>query len=153
MWSALERTRTVSAPDTRDWTVRRVMVPRAGRTSPDAEDTVRFDVDADLGRELGPMAAVVTIVVVIAFMVLAPVLPFLVDVFVVLAIGVGMVAARLLFRRPWRIEATAAGTPPEHLAWGVIGTRASAAAIDGIARDITGGVAAGDLRPGVPLTS
>ena len=154
MWSALERTRTVTAPDDRSWTVRRVLVPRAGRTpDPQPSDAVRFDIDADVGAELGPMAAVVVIVVVIAFMVLAPLLPFLLDVFVVLAIGVGLVAARLLFRRPWRIEATAAGTPPEHLAWGVVGTRASATAIDEIVRDITSGVPPGDLRPGVPLTS
>jgi hypothetical protein len=133
------------------------MVTRADRTpGPDRApetDAVRFDVAADLGAELAPMVAVVVIAVAIVFMVLAPVLPFLLDVFVVLALGAGVVAVRTLFRRPWRIEATSADTPPERIAWGVVGTRASAAGIDAIVRDITRGVPIGELRSGVPLTS
>ena len=134
------------------------MVARAPRKPgvdqrPEAANGVRFDVDADPGTELAPMVAVVVIVVAIVFMVLAAALPFLLDVFVSVAVGAGLVGVRLLFRRPWRIEATAAGTPPERIAWGVVGTRASAAGIDAIVRDITRGVPVGEHGPGVPLTS
>jgi hypothetical protein len=161
VWSALERTRTVSAPDARIWTVRRVMAARmsapdrAGADGATASDpgssAARFEGPIDPG-ELARMVVVVVIAVAILFMVLAPLLPFLVDVVVVLLGAAAAVAARLLFRRPWRVEATAT-VPPERIAWGVVGTRASAAAVDAVARDIARGVAVADLRPGIPLTS
>lgn len=124
----------------------------AGRTpAPPAADTTRFEVDADPGAEVAPMFAVVVIVVVILFMALAALLPFLVDVVVVVLVGAGMVAARLLFGRPWRVEAVT-DAPPERVAWGVVGTRASAAAVDAVAQDLSRGVPVEDLTPGVRVT-
>jgi hypothetical protein len=150
----------MSAPDARIWTVRRVMAARtpgreragAGRApASDADTAARFEVAADPGVELAPMVAAVVIAVAILFMVLAPILPFLADVVVVLVVAAGAVAARLLFGRPWRVEATAT-TPPERIAWGVVGTRASAAAVDAVVRDIARGSSMTDLRPGILLT-
>jgi hypothetical protein len=124
--------------------------PASSQASPSA-DTARFDVAADPGAELAPMLVVVVIAVALLFMILAPLLPFLVDVVVVLVVGAGLVAARLLIGRPWRVEATAE-TPPERVAWGIVGTRASAAAVDAVADGLARGVPVTDLGPGVPLT-
>ena len=168
VWSSLERTRTVSAPDARIWTVRRVLVPRgpewkAGRRAArsrtaaadppsDTDLAARFELPVDAAVELAPMVTVVVIAVAILFVVLAPLLAFLLDVIVVLAGAALAIAGRVFFRRPWRIEASTETTPPEQIAWGVVGTRASGAAVDVIARDIARGVPVTDLRPGIPLT-
>ncbi|MEP6625070.1 MAG: hypothetical protein ABJC79_11540, partial [Acidimicrobiia bacterium] len=101
---------------------------------------------------------ITAIVVAIAFVaaialllfVVFPLLAFLFDLLIVVAIaGIG-IALRVLHRRPWRIEArTADGTAT--YAWGVYGTRASAATVDLLARDLGRGIPIGELRPGIPL--
>jgi hypothetical protein len=109
--------RRVTAPDGTEWTVRRRWVhapirPRWRGT----RDADAFDVADGLGDFgdsgiFGVIAAVIAIVVLAALVafVLLPLAILLVEVllFVLLA-GLGLFG-RVLLRRPWRIEARAAG--------------------------------------------
>jgi len=71
---------------------------------------------------IGIVIAVVAILTILGLVVL-PLLFVLVDVVVVVIVGVGLVAFRVAFRRPWTIEAVdPSGNSTE---WKVVGWRAS----------------------------
>jgi len=166
----LARSRSITGPDGRVWRVRRVLLPRPprwkGRPLPkhgkrertkrsarnwaDAADGL--DVVGNIGEGLGGVAAVlvaiVFVVVLIAFawFVLFPVLFLLLDLVLILLIAGGGVALRLLFRRPWKIEAKTED-PLESHSWGVVGLRASADAVHSVADALARGVPPGEIRP------
>jgi hypothetical protein len=131
----------VTAADGRTWRIERHWMPRWGSESPLTRHRRGFRVvgraaDAtgggfdlasigDLGGPfaiIGAIVAVVALVVLLVFVVL-PLLFLLVDLVVVLLLALLLVAGRVLFRRPWTIEAVdPVGTSAE---WKVVGWRAS----------------------------
>ena len=101
--------------DGRKWTVRRRWLPKVARTA-------RRRVDGHLRRlrhvgragDVADVASVfddllpaiaILIVVVAALAFLVTGLPLLIDAVAILAFGVGGAVARVLFRRPWTVEA------------------------------------------------
>jgi hypothetical protein len=188
------RRRTVTDPRGREWTVRRVLLPRPprwkgpqprrrnGREREDRggswglESLDGMSGLGEIGDALGGVgAAIVAILLVIAlltfaWLVLFPALFFLADLLVLVLIAAGGVAVRVLFRRPWKIEATAPAVvepvevdlerdfwagpaepvtpPPETRTWGVVGLRASADAVDAVADAIQRGTPPDEIRLG-----
>ncbi len=145
----LARARTVTAPDDRRWTVRRVILPRIphfdgfgrGRSARDGPgpDPWWSGLDPigvfDAWPGLFVVVLVIAVLAAIVFFVL-PLLIFVLDVALVLALAALGIVARVLFRRPWKIvAATDAGIGEAH-AWAVVGTRASAYAVDAVARQL-----------------
>lgn len=137
-------------PDGRTWKVRRRWVHRSvswrgGRRVPDV-DVPGLEL---LDDELGIFAAIglaITAVVVVALAVLfvIPALVFAVELLlVVLAIGLGA-GARIVFRRPWTVEARVAGTN-EGREWKVVGWRASGELVDTLAERIRSTGRVGDV--------
>lgn len=93
--------------------------------------------------------AIVALLAIVVFVL--PVLIFLLDVLVVLALAAGGIVARILFRRPWKIVAsTAAGIGQAH-AWAVVGTRVSARAVEGVARQLLMGTNPIAISVGQPI--
>jgi hypothetical protein len=171
----LERTQTVVAPDSHVWTVRRVLLPRPPRwwgkkkeqsdTAPpppgrDADDNAwvgeaAFEVVGsvgDLGDALPAVAAaalaiaLVIAVLTFAWFVVFPVLLLLGDLLLILLIAAGGVAVRVLFRRPWKIEARRVEPPQETHTWGVVGVRASSEAVKTVAYALSRGTPAEEIR-------
>lgn len=171
----LERRKTVVAPDGRAWTVRRVLLPRPPRwkgkkkqqpdaASPPAEsDTddnawvgeAAFEVAGnvgDLGDALPAVAAAALAIALViavgtfAWIVLFPVLFFLAELLLILLIAAGGVAIRVLFRRPWKIEARTVEPPQVSHTWGVIGMRASADAVETVAYALSRGTAPDEIH-------
>jgi hypothetical protein len=105
----------------------------------------------DIGDALPAVAAVILGVAAIvllftfAWFVLFPVLFFLGDLLLILLIAAGGVAVRVLFRRPWKIEAST-GPIPERHSWGVVGVRASADAVKTVAYALSRGTAPEAIR-------
>ena len=128
---------TVTAPDGRTWVVRRRWMPRLGHETLWDRFSRRFRkvfnragdaADADPGcLEVfgeGIAAAVVIILVVLALIfVLVPLLVAIVDVLILLVVAALGVLARILFRRPWIVEARADDGTTHR--WKVPGWRAS----------------------------
>jgi hypothetical protein len=127
----------VTDPQGRRWVVRRRWMPRLGaetlwgrfrRRTRRTFDRVADGADVDPGcAELlgeGIVAAVVVIVVaLVLFFVVVPLLVAIVDVLILLVLAAAGAATRVLFRRPWTVEATADdGTTRQ---WRVVGWRAS----------------------------
>ena len=90
--------------------------------------------------------ALVIAVLTFAWIVVFPVLFFLGDLFLVLLIAAGGVAVRVLFRRPWKIEARSVEPPQETHTWGVVGVRASSEAVKTIAYALSRGTPAEEIR-------
>jgi hypothetical protein len=76
------------------------------------------------------------------------VLFFIVDLLILLVIAAGGIALRVLFRRPWMIEAKTPGPPPARDTWGVVGIRASAQAVETVAQAIRRGDPPGSMLTG-----
>ena len=142
--------RQVVDPQGRTWRVRRRWVPhtvrwRGGRNVPDV-DVPGLDL---LDDELGIFAAIglaITgiVVVVVAVLFVIPALVFAVELLVVvLAIGLGALA-RVLFRRPWTVEARIKGTN-EGREWKVVGWKASGELVDTVAERIRSTGRVGDV--------
>lgn len=163
MITQLEHTRTVTAPDGATWRVRRVLLPRGDqlqRPRADADGprvgssgwfeglgdqpVALFDADARWILLIVGMALV-------GFVVLAPLLGLLVDLVIVAGAAIGAISARLLFRRPWRVEATAPDGGGARHSWGVVGTRASGEAVDAVATALAEGRPVGSIIAGVPI--
>jgi hypothetical protein len=130
---------SVVDPDGTRWVVRRRWVPRLGqetvwgrfhRRFRQARERTADVADADPGcfeAFAEGIVAVLVVIAVVVFLVFVglPALFALLDLVVVLLLAVVGVVARVLFRRPWTIEATpSAGRP---LQWRVTGWRASEA--------------------------
>ena len=161
----LARARTVVAPDGRSWTVRRVILPRIPRFSwlRDRSAARRDGADHEpWWSHLDPSPALdgfdeflvvlVAIAALAAFIfVVLPVLLFLFDVLVVLLLTLGGIVLRVLFRRPWKIVAATNTDLGETHAWAVVGTRASAQAVEDVARQLLFGTHVADINPGAPI--
>jgi hypothetical protein len=145
---------TVIAPDERAWTVRRVLLPRPprwrGKSKANTDwGSIDYGMAVD-GAINGPTALVVGIIVffllLLSWAFLIPTLFFLLDLLIVLSITLVSGAVRVLFRRPWRIEARTGGRVGEQHSWGVVGVRASADAVDHVAFAIARGERPEDIR-------
>jgi len=126
--------RRVDAPDGRSWTVRRRWVPRLGdeslwnRFRRRTRQAVRWTRElAPDGLELlGESVAIGIAVFVISLLVIfvgLPVLFALLDLAVVLLLTLLGILARVVFRRPWVIEAS--DDDGQRRTWRVVGWRAS----------------------------
>ncbi|HET9770367.1 MAG TPA: hypothetical protein VFS16_05720 [Acidimicrobiia bacterium] len=149
---------TVTAPDGRRWVVRRRWLPRLGgetlwgRFSRRLRQTFRRAgdaADADPGclEVLGEgfVAAIVIIVVVLALVfVFIPLLVAIVDLLFLLALALLGALARILFRRPWIVEARADDATT--LRWRVTGWRASHERCVQVAQQLQAGT---DPDPGI----
>lgn len=82
----------------------------------------------DVGDGLTALAVVIVVVaaLAIAWFLVLPIVLLVVDVLVVAFLAAGAVCLRVLFRRPWTIEATTVDTD---LRWGVVGYRAARRAV------------------------
>ena len=146
--------RTVVGPDGRTWKVRRKWLTRSvhwrGRWSP-GESLQVLD-GADLlgaGAELPVIGWVLLGLALVVFAVvglslLIPLLLFLGELaFVLLAVVLGLLA-RVLFRRPWIVEARVAGTN-EGRQWKVVGWRASGEQVEAVAERLRSTGRVGDV--------
>jgi hypothetical protein len=152
--------RTVTTPGGEVWQVRRLWAPRLGgerlwtrirrriRRAPEHVD-VTSGADAGCLSDLfDEFFVVLAVVVVVALVVVAGYLLVfvLLDIVLVALLTVLALAARIVFRRPWVIEATsgdeidggAAGVA--HRTWRVVGWRASGEAVDRIAEALAYGM-------------
>ena len=145
------RSRSVKAPDGTVWRIRRRWAQRPrwrGRSWPwrrnDEVDGRGFwsrflDFNfpwADFGDDLiGSILVIVGVIVLVVFMIFLgwPLLLFLFESLLIIPITfVAGIAGRVLFRRPWTIEATG----PRLVEWKVVGWRASSRAADRMERAI-----------------
>jgi xanthosine utilization system XapX-like protein len=88
---------------------------------------------------LAPVGLVLVLVLLVVF-VIAPLVIALVELLAVLLVGTVAVAARVLFRRPWVVEAVSGDAVPQVLTWRVVGWRASAAKVDEVADQLEAGL-------------
>jgi hypothetical protein len=106
----------------------------------------------DIGDALPAVAAAIFAVALMvllftfAWFVLFPVLFFLGDLLLILLIAAGGVALRVLFRRPWKIEARRVEPPQKTHTWGVVGLRASNEAVKTVAYALSRGTTAEEIR-------
>lgn len=74
-----------------------------------------------------------------AILFVVPIFIFVAEItIVILAVVIGVVL-RVVFRRPWLIDAVSSGGAPTELVWAVVGYRRSREAIDEIARQLEAG--------------
>ena len=146
------------------WSVERRWLPRLGadtlwgrfrrrikRTAKRA-DRAGDGIGGDLGMGcLDALAdsftAIVALIVVVLFLifVLFPLVVAIVDVVILALLGLGGLVARLLFRRPWLIEARRDGE--DTLRWRVVGWRASTERV----AELRQSLAAGIVPPGAEV--
>jgi hypothetical protein len=101
-------------------------VRRRSADATDADPGCAFD----LGE--GIVAAVIVIVALVFFLlVLLPLLVAAVELLALALLAVLALAARIVFRRPWTVDAL--GASGQHHAWRIVGWRASGAARDHVA--------------------
>jgi hypothetical protein len=141
--------KAVHAPNGTTWTVRRHWIPRLGtdtlwrrfrkkaKVSRDVASSVPDGCGADVGEGIVAAIAVVIILVVLVLIVLPLIVAIIDLVFVLLLAALGIVG-RILFRRPWKIEATASDGARQF--WHVVGLRASAKRRDEIASMLAIGI-------------
>lgn len=143
--------RKVVSPDGTRWRVGRRWLSRRprwrGRKKKEKGSGDGFDLfdllDLDIPVIGGVIAAVAIAVALVALVVLAVtlVLPAVILLIEVVAIaliaGVGL-AARVLLRRPWTVQAVNTGTGDLHV-WNVVGWRSSGGLVDRVADALTRG--------------
>lgn len=153
----------VQDPGGRRWAVRRQWAPRLKgrglrarlrrrRDSDDGDrgwwDPVLDFVPIDIGDGLPGIVLGVVLIVALALLVvfvLGPLLLVLLDVVVVMALVVGGVVARVLFRRPWTVEAVAEDDGTE-LHFQAVGLAASRRLRDDVAGRLAQGRDPDDVR-------
>jgi len=142
--------RTVTTPNGERWQVRRLWAPRLRgetlwswvrrrtRWPRHRADDLASGADTgclgDLGGDiLDVVGLIVVVVFVVAFLVLVavPLLLVLLDLVVLALLTVLGIAARMVFRRPWVVEAT--GSDHVRHTWRVVGWRESAETVEAIA--------------------
>lgn len=144
--------RSVVAPDGRTWVVQRRWVPRLGaeslwgrfhrrfrqtmRRAGDAADIDPGCLDV-IGEGLVAAIAIILTVLLVIFVVV-PLLVAVVDVAVVVLLALVGLAGRVLFRRPWTVEARASDR--SRLVWRVVGWRASGEQVARAAEHLAAGV-------------
>ena len=132
-------------PDGRDWLVGRRWLgepPRLPRRDRDSggggdgwpfSDLIDFD-DSPLGAILLLLLAIALIVALITA--IWPLIALTIELLIVVVLVVAGVVGRVLFRRPWTIEACAPGRQVE---WKVSGWRASGALVQKVCERIAAG--------------
>jgi hypothetical protein len=90
------------------------------------------------------VALALFVILVVAWFVVLPALVFALDVLLVIVIAAAAVAARVLLRRPWVLDAESRGQRYE---WLVIGWRASRQAVDRIAFLLSQGMPIDQVKP------
>lgn len=140
------------------WTVKRRWIPRLGtdtlwrrvgrrfRRVKRRADRTDDGIDAaDVGAgcvdalsDSFAAAIVIAVVVLVVIFVMVPLVVAIVDVLLLLLLALGGLVARVLFRRPWLIEAHKGG---EHvLRWRVVGWRASTERVAEIRQALAAGI-------------
>lgn len=165
------RRKVVRAPDGTVWTIRRRWIRRPGwrgrswpwrrKRESDPDRGGRWDLldlfnfNFDFGDDIA--AGILIVLLVAAFVVFMiffgwPLLLFLFESLLIIPITfVAGIVGRVLFRRPWAIEATAVqATEETEVAWSVAGWRASSRAADQMAAAIR---ATGDVADDPPLVT
>lgn len=84
-------------------------------------------------------AIAVLVVILVLLFVLLPLLVAVVDLAIVLLLAIVGLAGRILFRRPWTVEAQASDR--SCLVWRVVGWRASGDHVERVAEQLAVGVA------------
>jgi hypothetical protein len=144
----------VSAPDGRDWDVSRRWIGRKVAVRwvrvGGLEDALNPGavIDTSVGGVLIGIAVLVVAAAVILFVL--PLLILLVQILVILLLIAAGIAARVLFRRPWEVDAVTPGPPPETHVWRIVGWRNSSEAIREAAQALRQGMVAsspGGARP------
>ena len=134
------------SPDGREWTVGVRWLPRRpkwfgwgfgwkrrkrGNASDWAEGFGGLD------GEGGIIILLVLVAVIFAWFFVFPVLVFLLDLLLLVLIALGAIAFRVLFRRPWIVEATSGD---DELTWPVVGWHASLERVDHVAARLQRGL-------------
>ena len=135
----------VTDPSGEDWVVRRRWMPRtprwrrlvkrrAGHGSK-GKARSRLDV-ADLPIDFEPFLTIAAVIGAIALMIWfgIPLLLFVLETLWLLVILIVGIAAKVLLRRPWTIEAAKRGSAVH--SWQIVGWRASSASIERLAEEI-----------------
>jgi hypothetical protein len=143
---------TVVGPDGRTWKVRRRWVHRSVSWRGRKGNPVDLLDGADLAGEAADLPVVGVIFFAIAALLLAvaavvfvvPAVIFLLEALFVLAVVALGAATRILFRRPWTVEARVAGTN-EGREWKVVGWRASGELVETLADRIRSTGRVGDV--------
>jgi hypothetical protein len=154
-------------PEGRTWTIRRRWTPRWARVDVRRRFRIgrpqytvgerdarprRFDwldvIDIPFGDELPVVGAILAVAAMaaVAWFVVIPLLLVVFDLVVVVVLLVCLAALRILFRRPWRIEATGPGE--RRIERDVVGWRRSTEAIDRLRDEIAAGIAQRDRSTG-----
>jgi hypothetical protein len=145
--------REVQAPDGRVWRVRRRWLPKQPRRVPRSivrdgyPERSRWwwwgppDFDFGLDGLLGAIGAVVTLVFLLVFLltIVFPLIAFTLELLLFVVLATAGVIGRLVFGRPWRIEAATIGTPRMTREIQAKGLRGSREAIDELALEISSG--------------
>ncbi len=120
---------------------------RMGRRMRDAPDVLSNGPDVGCIDGLDDLLIGVAVVVVVILLIVfvAPLVIFLVEALLLLvAVLLGLVA-RIVFRRPWSIDAF--GADGTHLRWKAVGWRAATAKID----EVTAALSHGLIAPGAEV--
>ena len=150
--------KTITSPDGRQWRVRRRWLPRLGAESLIGRYRQLFRRRARKGADLGAdglaggcvpidgegaVIGILVLVAVVVFVVVGlPVLLALVETIVLVVGAVAGIVGRVLFRRPWVVEA--ASNDGRHHHWRVVGWRRSGQHRDHVAVLLAAGA---DLPP------
>jgi hypothetical protein len=146
--------RTVVDPDGRTWRVKRKWLSRSvswrgpadvnASLAPDLTDFVPLDDDIGCLPALGVAITGIAVVLLAIFFVL-PALVFAVELLAVLVLLLLGAMARVLFRRPWTVEARVKGTN-QGREWKVVGWRASGELVAQVAERVRStGKAGGEI--------
>jgi hypothetical protein len=145
----------VSAPDGREWDVSRRWIGRKVAIRwvrvGGLEDALNPGavMDTSVGGVLIGIAVIVVAAAVILFVL--PLLILLGQILVILLLVAAGVASRVLFRRPWEIDAVTPGPPPETHVWRIVGWRNSNEAIRDAAEELRQGMVASCPRGARPV--
>jgi hypothetical protein len=144
----------VSAPDGREWDVSRRWIGRkvAMRWVRVGGLEEALNPGAVMDTSVGGVLIGIAVIVVAAAVVLfvLPLLILLVQILVILLLVAAGVASRVLFRRPWEVDAVTPGPPPETHVWRIVGWRNSNEAIRDAGEALRQGMVAsypGGARP------
>jgi hypothetical protein len=160
--------RRVTTPVGEQWRVRRLWAPRLGGESLAARLRRRTRLGRSLARGAGEAGDVgclldalsdifwvfvIVVVVAVLLLVGVPLLLAIVDVVVVALLTLLAIGARVVFRRPWAVEAV--GPDGAGHTWRVVGWQASGDAVDAVANALEHGnpLPTGATSPGAVTPS
>lgn len=91
---------------------------------------------------LGPFvtAILLAVLLVIAVLFILPVFVFVIELLIVGLVVLVAIGLRVLFRRPWLVDAFDVEQPSRHFTWKVVGIGASKRAVDDVAEQLRHGV-------------